>query len=165
MSVREAINRRPWISVAVMGVAILTAAVVVGRSVRDTVPVESGADRVYFSDDDGKTYFADDASKIPPFDHNGKTAYLAGVFQFEGAKPFVACLIRYTPEGKAELERFSAAERNSSDPRVNAVKLRSREIKAPGEKKWTPADSEAFDVYLAPPRPEGATGIATEVLP
>ena len=35
----------------------------------------------YFSDDDGKTYFQDDASKIAPFDHNGKQAVSAYLFR------------------------------------------------------------------------------------
>jgi hypothetical protein len=163
MGIRETINQRPWISMAVVGVIVVFALVLVASTFRGGVV--AGRDQAYFSDDDGKTYFADDASQIPPFDHNGKTAYLAGVFQCEGVEPFVAYLIRYTPEGKAELERFSAAARNSSDAKVNVIKLRTRQIKAPREGRWTPSDSMEFDVYLSPARPKGATGHPTPLFP
>ncbi len=152
MRIRDTINENPWIGRAAVGMVILIA-LLVTVSMFGGEPVVRGPAQAYFSTDDGRTWFADDASKIPPFEHNGQTAYLAGVHQFEGTEPFVAYLIRYTPEGKAELERFLASVRNSSDPRVNEIKLRTREIKRPGEQTWTPSDSLQFDEIMVPSRP------------
>jgi hypothetical protein len=56
--------------------------------------------KIYFTDDDGKTWFADDRSKLPPFDHAGKPAVVAHVYKC-GDKTFVAFLERLTAEAKA----------------------------------------------------------------
>jgi len=164
MSIRESINKYPAVSTGVV-IAVLAVAIVLILHRSGGEPVMAGASQTYFSDDDGKTYFADDASKLPPFDHGGRTAYLAGVFQYGNGKPFVAYLIRYTPEAKAKLETFSPAEVNSSDARVNEIKRDGREIQRPGDRKWIASTATEFDEYLQPRRTSKDVGIAAQLQP
>src|SRR5579862_2306749 len=87
MGVREKINEKPAYAVATAIVALIVLGLFMYLHLRDdTTGIVS---RMYYSDDDGKTYFADSTSRIFPFDHNGKPAYRAYVFQGSG-QPFVA---------------------------------------------------------------------------
>jgi len=100
----------------------------------------------YFSTDDGKTWFAESADRIAPFDYKGKTAVRVYVYKCDG-KEFVAYLERYTPEGqKAQTTLDEAARQAKSNPaaaRINPrdvqVAASGREVKAPGDAAWVPA--------------------------
>ena len=73
-------------------------------------------DKAFYSDDDGQTYFVDDLWKVPPFDHNGKTAVRAYVFSYDGGKKqFVAYLMKYDDEMKNRFEQELAATRQSGE--------------------------------------------------
>lgn len=83
--------------------------------------------RVYFSDDEGKSYFADDMDKTFPFDHDGKQAYRAYVYRCdESGKPFVGLVGR-------QVQPKNPSSKNKSDPRSAPI-----EVKKPGESKWVP---------------------------
>lgn len=107
MGIREGLNSRPSITAAAAAVILLgaVAAIVwqfIGR-------VEGGSaglvDRAWFTTDDGKSYFAEDAKKMPPFEHEGKTAYRCYVYTCDGGKTkFVPYIERYTAEAKKILE-------------------------------------------------------------
>ena len=58
----------------------------------------------FFSDDDGATWFIDDNTRIPPFDHGGKPAYRAEVFECGTGKPFVAYLEKFTDAKKQQIQ-------------------------------------------------------------
>lgn len=101
-----------------------------------------------FTIDDGATYFATDATKVPPFDYNGKPAVRARVYRCGDGKPFVAYLERYTAEGlKAQqiLAAASIAKPGSApgagqpDPRTIQLAATAREVKRPGDKNWVTA--------------------------
>jgi hypothetical protein len=139
MGVREKINEKPAYAVA----AVLTVLVLSGLFMYlhlrdDTAGIVS---KMYYSDDDGKTYFADSTSKIFPFDHNGKQACRAWVFQGSG-QPFVAYLSAYTPEAKAQLEQLKGKE---SDPSSAAIISRLQnsaiQVKRPGDVTWVGQNS------------------------
>src|ERR1700722_4242395 len=69
----------------------------------------------FYSDDDGKTYFKDSIYKFAPFDHNGKEADLAYVFECDSGK-FVGMLGRYTPKMKKQLEdEFAKSEADPAE--------------------------------------------------
>jgi hypothetical protein len=89
--------------------------------------------RVYFSDDDGKTYFADAIEKGLDFSHNGKPAYRAYVYRCDSGKPFVGYLGRHAPS--------RAATAAAPDPRYGGKESAAPgevEIKKPGDDKWVP---------------------------
>src|SRR3954470_798778 len=59
----------------------------------------------WFTADDGKTWFADDLNKLPPFEKNGRTVSRVYLFSCDGGKTvFVGYLERFTPEGKRALQ-------------------------------------------------------------
>jgi len=62
------------------------------------VSTTSPSGKLFFTHDDGKTWFAAPADARVPFTHEGKLAYRAHVFSVDGGKtPFVAYLSKYSP--------------------------------------------------------------------
>src|SRR5688500_13766950 len=99
MGVIAAMQERPRLMIGVL-VSVIAVAVVMAfasaKKQEHNVEVRSG---VWFTTDDGKTLFTDNARKLPPFDHYGKPAYRAYVYTCDGGKTqFVAFLERYTPD-------------------------------------------------------------------
>jgi hypothetical protein len=160
--VQRALNQQKWLGFGVASICLLLAIVVVRASFR--APVASLPSQMYFTDDDGKTYFADDSGKVPPFDHDGKTALLAGVFQCSGGQPFVAYVLRYTPDGKQALEAMPESKRNSADIGVNYIKHSQAEVKAPGSGTWL-RYGEQFEAMVHPACDGGSSGIAQPIFP
>jgi hypothetical protein len=70
--------------------------------------------RAFYTTDEGQTVFVADMNKsIPPFEHNGKTAYWVWMYSCDGGKTrFPGYLERYTPEAKKRIE--AALHGNSS---------------------------------------------------
>src|SRR6267154_2521014 len=66
--------------------------------------VATASGKAFFSVDDGKTWFPDDAKNIPPFDKDGKQAVRAFVYRCADGTTFVNYLQRYKPEAKHVLE-------------------------------------------------------------
>jgi hypothetical protein len=91
-----------------------------------TVRGETAAPRygkiAYYSVDDGKSYFEDSNTKIPPFDYGGKQAYRVHVFSCDGGKTtWVSHLESWKPEARAKLEGIRAIEKQLAekpDPNV-----------------------------------------------
>jgi hypothetical protein len=103
-----------------------------------TVP--AGVAQLYFTTDDGKSYFADDASNRPPFVHEEKPAVRAHLFSCDGGKTlFVGYLSKYSPVAGESM------------------------VKKRGEMTWTaissPAAAKIFEVKC----PDGKA--AVEVFP
>ena len=86
-SLRELLDKHAypakWAAGSLIAVCLMAIAVQLfgghGRGTRRT-------DQLFYSDDDGKTWFADDASKGSPFDHHGRPAYRAWYFAIRGAR-------------------------------------------------------------------------------
>lgn len=131
MGIRDAMNAHPQATKGVVSLFVLVAVAAVGvqlfggqRRVATELP------DVYFTDDDGKTFFAASQDNIPPFDHNGKQAMAAYVFNCEGAK-FVGYMARFTPEARQRI--ITTKKITAEDERFG------REVKKPGDKEWVPA--------------------------
>jgi hypothetical protein len=102
----------------------------------------------FYTDDNGKTFFKDDVRKIVPFDHKGKQAYRADVFQGSDGKQFVGLIYRHTDSGRKELGTYFANK--PSDPEGvgrRLMELRGMQVKpiAAGEKAWVLADDVATE--------------------
>ncbi|HEX8340209.1 MAG TPA: hypothetical protein VF624_04805 [Tepidisphaeraceae bacterium] len=103
MGVREQLKEKPAIGFAVTAAFVLIAVLVLAR----TYWPEEQADlsRAFYTIDDGQTWFTDSATKVAPFDYNGKTAVVAHVYNYaNGSKEFCAYLAKFTPEAKTKLE-------------------------------------------------------------
>src|ERR1700722_15628935 len=102
MAIRETIGKNPAQTKAG---SIMVIIIVLGFSIWHAKSGEaSGASKAYYSIDDGATTFVDDFFKAYPFDHDGKPAYRAYVFQTTDGKRFVGYLERYTSSGLADLQ-------------------------------------------------------------
>jgi hypothetical protein len=165
MGVREGLTRRPWIAAAVLAAGV--GVVMWTLPLRGTSPAQpTMPSRLYFSDDDGKTFFADDAALIPPFEHNGHTASMAMVFRCTGKQSFVGYLIRYNREGKAALEALPESQRRSTDAKVLGIKQSTAEVKRPGDTKWLPMVGDAATGQILRPHcPNGDSSDPEPVMP
>jgi hypothetical protein len=102
--------------------------------------------QAYFTDDDGKTWFSDSATLVPPIDHDGKTAIFAEIYSYDGgSKQFCAYLEKYTPDAKRRLEASIAEAVKNGQPPGSAALFQDRwfmqsaiMVKAPGagDDKW-----------------------------
>lgn len=168
MTLRERLNQNPGATAAGVGVLVLLAVVVAFITNRPAggggAPAPAGNE--FFSVDDGKTWFTDDASKIPPFDHQGKPAYRARVFRCSHGKDFVSHLERYSEADKKRLE--DAIDNEEPGSAEFAVAFDALEVKKPGGKEWVkvgPNPSARAGAVRTPKCPEGATTGMTRVSP
>jgi hypothetical protein len=137
VGIRETLNKNPSITTGVTaGIVILAIGVIVWQLFGGSNPMSGSAEaKQYFSDDDGVTYFADSASKIPPFDHSGKQAVRAQVFQCgDTGKPFVGILQRYTPDAKTKLEQIQGGK--AANMAMEDIEITGLEIKKPKTGSW-----------------------------
>jgi hypothetical protein len=132
VGIRETLKARQSLSIAIACIAIVGAAIAIFVQARN---VGSNPGDVYFTTDDGQTFFAGDGRKFPPFEIDGKTAYRAHVFECKG-KRVVGYMSRYTPEALKLFEEARAA-RAAGKPPANVAKLATigttgMEVKRPG---------------------------------
>ena len=129
-----------------LGMGVAAAVLIVGLGLlayqffggRQTVsaPVHATA---FYTADDGKTFFSDDANKMVPFDHNGKPAYRADVFQGLDGKQFVGLIYRHTDAGRKEIEAYFASKPKDPDRTARQIMERGRMQVKPagtGDKGW-----------------------------
>jgi len=160
---RQWINDHKLVAVAILIVAIAAGAFVIHRQftpVSRDIPLGQN----FYSDDDGKTWFADSAAKAAPFDHNGQQAYEAEVYRCGDWKPFVAFLISYEPDDKAAIE--AAAPNRVRYVLADAATRRL--VKRPGGRTWLKPTSETTREYQAmftPHCPDGSNTDPVYVTP
>lgn len=115
MGVREQLTKKPVAGGIAAGILGLIAIAVVAK----TYWPETQADlsRAFYTVDDGETWFEDIATKVTPFDHQGKQAVVAHVYSYaNGSKQFCAYVAKFTPEGKAKLEQAMAEATKAGKP-------------------------------------------------
>lgn len=124
---------------------------------------DAGGDRAvgkaFYSVDDGRSYFVDDADKIIGFDHGGEPAYRAYVFRAEGGAPFVGYLERFTPEARERITQRATSDRRPDAAAMCSVPTSDRQIKKPGGSRWySRRDPQASEVIRiqAPGEPTAA---------
>jgi hypothetical protein len=159
-SLRQTVFENPYFRTALLaGAVVVIVAFLIFQSHGRSVP--SASSQTFFSVDDGKTWFADDARKIPPFDKNGKPAVRAFVYRCADGTTFVNHLQRFKPDAKRVLEEPSApdpAHKGGID--LSGIKkdalASGREVKRPGDAKWIDGgDFRAAAQILAVKCPQG----------
>jgi hypothetical protein len=148
VGIRETLNEKPAIGIGIAAGVILIAAVVViwqftGRSSGPALTAPVTGDQAYYTDDDGKTFFADDSKKMTPFKHSGKDAYRAHVYKCSKGEPFVGYIERHTDYGK---QQKGISLEMGSRPSFSDNAL--FEIKKPGKNPWVPVDSKHYNDAL-----------------
>jgi hypothetical protein len=163
MGIREALNRRPKLAM-VIGIALCAVALPI-MIWANSSGVPGRASKAYYSDDEGKTYFADDIDKLYPFERDGKQAYRAYVYECNDGKRFVAYLARYTDSARAKITEL---EKKADDPEApgQAHQLRSTaiEVKKPGDEVWVSLfGPQGATIASHPTCPDGST--ARQIMP
>jgi hypothetical protein len=147
MPVREMMQKQKGVGVAVGVVMIVVAVIAIAAQTRSDGPSRDPT-KAYFSDDDGQTYFVDSAEKIAPFNHNGKTAVRAYVYD-DGKHPFVAFLQRFKPQTAKILQataddvKAGKATAQQLDQQLGSREMQraGSEVKLPGSGgPWTSGD-------------------------
>lgn len=139
MSIRETLNKNSTTSTA-LAVVVLIAAVglLLGMFWRPSPYKKGGYTEVFFTNDDGQTYFADNRLKVPPYDKDGKPAVRAQVVRCGSGKPFVAFMSRYNERAAKSLNEAAAGGKLTQEM-LDGYFLQT-EAKKPGEKEWVSAD-------------------------
>lgn len=180
MSLRQMLNR--WPTVATGGaIALLIAAglFAITRVRQETGGATPLRREAFFTSDDGKTWFNDDVTKVPPYQTaEGKTAVKAHVFRCPHEKTFVGYLERYSAQGqKAQAAtpnptaggrspygsygRGGAYAGGSGGPPPPDVV----EVKAPGQGRWVSLrDVQAAAQIINPTCPDGGSAVE-EIVP
>jgi hypothetical protein len=104
--------------------------------------------RGFFSSDDGKTWFADEAKNVPPFTKGGKEAVRAHVYRCPDGKQFVVWLERYTPESKKQLE--AALNAKAGGPPSLPTDAPQVEVKLPGAATWVRSTDAKAAAIMTP---------------
>jgi hypothetical protein len=132
MDIRKSIN------------ALLVSLLLIWRVFGGRSAAEANQGKAFFSDDDGKSWFVDDDSKLPPFEHNGKTAYGAAVYRCLTGKPFVAYLEKYSDSQLAKIaaEKQEYAQQHPDSAPMTGVPYYPMDVKKPGEPQWFPATAD-----------------------
>ena len=142
MGIRETLNQNQNLTIgAVAAIIILILALTFWPS-RNTPGGSNAVTKNFYSIDDGKSWFPDDAKKIPPFDHNGKQAVSANVYKCDG-KTFVNHLTRYTPDAKKKMEALAVKAVANDPTATESIQLTGLEVKRPGDADWVRSSEAA----------------------
>ncbi len=115
----------------------------------------------FFSDDDGATWFADDGTKLPPFDHGGKMAVLAKVYQSKDGRQFVGYLMKYAPEARQKIAEAQITHQlHGGTVAMKGVEPTVLLVKKPGDKDWVPLNDPAGRKVKEITAPDGSREIS-----
>ena len=170
MSFKETLNKKPMLVTAVTLVVIAFAVYMSVSSLRlNSGPSYKPPQAAYFTSDDGKTFFVDDAAKVAPFKAaDGKDAAEAFVFSCDGDKdPFVAYMMRYTPEAKKAMEAaYSRSTMVEGQRKYASMQDRDQvlfaselfaEVKQPADSTWVSVrDATKYAKVREPNCPKGS---------
>ena len=170
MGIREQLNQNPAITTGVtIGVIVIALGFIVWQ-LFGGAGGPSAVTEMYYTVDDGKTYFADDATKVAPFDHEGKEAVRCYVFKCSDGKPFVAYLERMSKDAKTKYEAALAASKNANDNgqsmmEAEMLAAEGMEVKKPGDPKWLVRSMPDADKVTMINCPDGNNAALEIVLP
>ena len=128
LGIRETINQKSAFSTAVVICLVVVAVVLIALELRGNdgkPPAEC-----YYTIDDGKTWFVDSSSKLPPFDHGGAPAVRCYVFKSSSGN-FAGLLEKYSDDTRAHL--IQMAEHVPPIPGRDPPPVM---VKKPGDKDW-----------------------------
>lgn len=142
MNLRESLAKNPALAKAVAIVVVFLAGGLIFLETRSNnrIASTSGNPNAFFSVDDGKTWFTDTSTNVPPYEKNGKQALQAVVYRCPDGPKFVGYLQRFTPAAKHALEVYRSQD-PAKQKSVNPAMLRQantvgRQVKRPGDVKW-----------------------------
>lgn len=121
-----------------------------------TQPATRPAALAFFTTDNGRTFFAADATLVPPFQHEGRSAYRCKIFRCPKGKPFVNHLEGYAPDVKKQMEQEIAAGRGN--PMAVIIRYNAHvQVRRPDGDRWvamTAANAQAYADIVVPRHPD-----------
>jgi hypothetical protein len=166
VSLRQRLNDNPRMVAIATGATVLIALAVMLWPRTAGGGKSSGVTKEYYSVDDGRTWFADEAGKLPPFDKDGKPAHRVRVYRCPHGKEFASHLERYAEADRAQMQQLIDQKKTRS---MEFIQLESGfEMKKPGGGQWvklTPQNAAKLNALRTPKCPEGSTAGLTRVSP
>jgi hypothetical protein len=139
MSLREKIIQNPRVGLGAACALLIISIGIIALQLRGPA-LPAATAQAFFTVDDGKTWFADDLAKLPPFDKDGKEAVRAYVYRCPDGTQFVNYLERFKPSAKQALASMVPADAEhkgtGSLSAIQGAYTAGREVKRPGDKKW-----------------------------
>jgi hypothetical protein len=120
--------------------------------------------KAYFTIDDGKSYFEESLTRIPPFLFHGKMAYRVRVVQCGNGQPYISHLEKYSEQAKQRLEERLKDPKTA--PIIDGFLQPANEpgilVKKPltGDKGWvpfSPATVKEYDAIVKITCPDGTS--------
>jgi len=166
VGIRESFGKKQSLTAVGAAVVLIGSVIAIIVQARGTGNSGTVGDS-YYTVDDGATFFVDSRLKNPPFDHEGKQAVRAHVFDC-GGKRVVGYVERYTPESLQALEEVKQSRGTGKPPpnlqRLQTLGTTGTELKKPGAgQKWVVASDRAAAAMRVFRCPDGR--VVGEVFP
>lgn len=140
MGIRDTLSNNPRLGIVFIVVVLAAAGVLLVNRLRpESAKPFVGVTKLHYTDDDGKTFFADAMEKVSATftGPNGKEAVRAFVGRYPNEQPLVLWMEKYTPRGKQLLASFYADAANKGlFPPESADFEREKLMKRPGMSAW-----------------------------
>ncbi|MDL5045306.1 hypothetical protein QQ054_04530 [Oscillatoria amoena NRMC-F 0135] len=154
MGIRQALNENPKLAVVAVVVIIGIAVFMITFSMPKPPAPESA--KVFYTADDGATYFVDSVTLHPPFERNGRQVVRAFVFACEGSpEPKVGYMMMYSPEGRAKLIEADAKADGDYTDALDGMPPQHILFKKPGDANWVHSGDPRIRQIKTPNCPEG----------
>lgn len=110
------------------------------------------ASTYFYSDNDGKSWFKDDAGKLVPFDHNGRPAYRAFIYRLPDGSTFCGYLQRLSDSALEQLRQLRQQPDTPEDQaKVFQITAFGTQVKKPGQATWVLLASHDGSMVLGQP--------------
>jgi hypothetical protein len=154
MSIRETLDKHPRLVLAAVAATVVIG-IVVGVANSRKEPLIPSKTKVFFTDDDGKSWYPESGETIAPCDHNGKTAVRCFVFQASGGKEFSAYEEKLPDQVLQQVKQMPPDKRPNMSTLGNQILL-----KRPGQGEWvSPASPQGRDILNNIAGPDDAVQI------
>jgi hypothetical protein len=149
MEIRRAIQGKPVVGAGIGVFCILLAGLIIAKQFWPEK--KANLSQVFYSDDDGRTWFRDSVYLAPPFDHNGKEAVIAEIYSYDdGSKEFCGYLAKYTPAAKARLEHALADAQKAGQPLGSVALYRDPSFVGSGTLVKKPGSGNSWVTFSDP---------------
>jgi hypothetical protein len=175
MNVRETLEKRKNLTIAVCAIPLVIAICLIVAHVREPANATAAVSTAYYSDD-GASYFGGSAKQTWELQAKSVPVYPATVYDTrDGKERFVAYITRLPPAALQERSK-ALADYTAKEPTLTGIEhtklgeaftaqigsiMSNMEIKRPGpQNKWVPVNSpEGRDIQTNIKSPQGSTDV------
>jgi hypothetical protein len=168
-------DEKPLVTTIITLIVIAVCSFFIVRQCRRPTSDSVISNKCYYADEDGTHVFIDDASNVPPFTHDGKTAVRAVLFKCVDEKgnvtkpPYVQRLEKYNDKAKKEIEDALTRSKGVAALAQQYAHSDGMMIKKPGDTAWVefkPGDTEQLKAWgniMRPDCPKGSSVLPVSV--